>query len=237
MSILSLANNAALVKMKIYGCTDASRDIKAADTKTFEVLFNPPTYSKKFEIEYNAEQAAGTTGTEQKFQSIKPQDYSFDFYIDGTVYGDSKVTSEAGYVETKVKEFLDTVYTYQGTEHKPYYVLISWSSFSVKCIFKSADINYSLFKPDGTPLRAKITANFSESIPDELRVAEANPASPDLTHIREFQASDTLPLMSNKIYKDPKYYFQVAEKNELNNFRRISQGTKIKYPPVGDESV
>ena len=38
----------------------------------FEVMFNPSTYSEKYEIDYNEDQAQGTSGTAQSFERMPP---------------------------------------------------------------------------------------------------------------------------------------------------------------------
>jgi nucleoid-associated protein YgaU len=64
-------------------------------------------------------------------------------------------------------------------------------------------------------------------------VAEADNNSPDLTHARIVKLGDNLPLMVANIYLHPTtYYLQVAEANDLNNFRRLRTGQQLIFPPV-----
>ena len=69
-------------------------------------------------------------------------------------------------------------------KHKPNYLIITWGSLSFRCFLTSMDVEYKLFKPDGTPLRAMVKATFKRFIEAEERVAEENNNSPDLTHYR-----------------------------------------------------
>jgi nucleoid-associated protein YgaU len=89
-----------------------------------------------------------------------------------------------------------------------------------------------LFKPDGTPLRATARAKFKGFVEDDLRVAKENNSSSDLTHIREVKEGDTLPLMTFRIYGDSKYYLEVAKVNRITNFRKLTVGQKIFFPPI-----
>jgi nucleoid-associated protein YgaU len=59
-----------------------------------------------------------------------------------------------------------------------------------------------------------------------------NNSSPDLTHIRMVKDGDTLPLMSFRIYGDSKYYLEVAKANNITNFRKLTVGRKIFFPPI-----
>jgi nucleoid-associated protein YgaU len=69
-------------------------------------------------------------------------------------------------------------------------------------------------------------------VEDDLRVAKENRSSPDLTHYRIVKAGDNLPLMTQRIYGDPKYYLEVARVNKLVNFRNLKPGQAIYFPPI-----
>uniref|UniRef100_A0AAU6WLI4 LysM domain-containing protein n=1 Tax=Chryseobacterium endophyticum TaxID=1854762 RepID=A0AAU6WLI4_9FLAO len=56
--------------------------------------------------------------------------------------------------------------------------------------------------------------------------------SPDLTHKRTIQDGDTLPLMTERIYGDSKYYLEVAKVNNLINFRQLVPGEELYFPPI-----
>ena len=99
-------------------------------------------------------------------------------------------------------------------------------------MLKSASIAYKLFKPDGVPLRAVITATFTDNSDDQTRVALAQDKSPDLTHVRMVKAGDNLPAMCYSIYGDPRYYLEVARANRIDNFCKLAPGTKIFFPPL-----
>jgi len=94
------------------------------------------------------------------------------------------------------------------------------------------DLTYKLFKPDGTPIRATARARFKGFIEDNLRVARENNNSPDLTHIRMVNEGDSLSLMTFRIYGDSKYYLEVAKANKLVNFRKLTPGQEIFFPPI-----
>jgi len=100
-----------------------------------------------------------------------------------------------------------------------------------RCVLKSASIAYKLFRPDGVPLRAVISASFSDNSDDQTRVALAQDESADLTHRRIVKAGDTLPLLCHQIYGDPELYLQVARDNGLAQFRELAPGTALLFRP------
>ena len=162
-----------------------------------------------------------------EFKKVKPGDMSLTFFIDGT--GANGVAID---VQQRVEKF-QAVTGYNGSIHRPNYLKVVWGTLQVKrCVLKSASIAYKLFKPDGVPLRAVVTANFTDTADDQTRVALAQDESPDLTHQRVFKAGDSLPLMCYQIYRDSSYYLEVARANNLDDFRNIRPGTPLNFPPL-----
>jgi len=92
-----------------------------------------------------------------------------------------------------------------------------------------------MFDIFGLPIRAKISASFTERTPSGLGAILSMLSSPDLTHTRTVAEGDILPLMTYKIYKDQNYYLQVAKVNKLKNFRKLKAGSTIIFPPIADE--
>ena len=93
-------------------------------------------------------------------------------------------------------------------------------------------ISYNLFKPDGAPLRAKLSASFSQYLTQEESNKIANKNSPDLTHVRTIREGDRLAMICEEIYGDPSYYLQVARLNGLTNISQLTPGTQISFPPI-----
>ncbi|MFH0783129.1 MAG: hypothetical protein V2B20_14430 [Pseudomonadota bacterium] len=203
-----------------------SSDYSGSPVAEFAVPINPEEIQRVLEIEYDEGQGRGTTGSAMNFVRVKPQDYTLQFTIDGT-----GVTGEQIDVQTRIREFLDIV-GYDGTIHRPRYLQIIWGVIESKCVLLKAEINYKLFKSDGTPLRAVINATFRGNIDDRTRVRRQNDSSPDLTHVRMVREGDRLPLMTWSIYGDPAYYLAVARANDLDGFRTLKAGANIIFPPM-----
>jgi hypothetical protein len=157
----------------------------------------------------------------------KPGDFTVPIFLDGTG-ADGKQTN----VQKEVAHF-QRVTGYDGDIHRPNYLKVAWGTLPVMhCVLKSASIVYKLFNPKGEPLRAIITAAFTESLDDKTRTALAKDKSPDLTHVRLVKGGDNLPLMCFEIYGDPRFYLEVARANRIDDFRRLEPGRKIFFPPL-----
>ena len=202
-------------------------DYSGSPIDTFEAYVNPAEITLGYEIEYDAAQGSGTTNSRMEFKKIKPGDLTLTFFIDGT-----GANGQPADVQAEVEKF-QTVTGYNGDIHRPNYLKVVWGTLQVKrCVLKSASIAYKLFRPDGVPLRAVITAVFSDNSDDQTRVATAQDQSPDLTHRRIVKAGDRLPALCQQIYGDPRLYLRVAEANGLDDFRHIAPGSELYFPPL-----
>jgi hypothetical protein len=211
-----------------------NRDFTGEDTqRKFVAPINPETFTKNYKIEHDVQRAQGGKGTEVKFKSTAPEELRLEFILDGT-------GTMEGYVEEYKKltvheqldKFLKCTYDFKDDIHRPRFLIIFWGSeINFRCVLSNLDINYTLFNPDGTPLRAKLTATFLNFIAREERLAEERRSSPDLTHYRKVQQGDRLDLMSFNIYNDPKYLLQVGKVNSLSSIRNIKAGKELYFPP------
>jgi len=206
----------------------------------FVTMFNPEKYDEKYEIVYKEDQAQGTAGNALKFDKIKPQDYQFEFVLDGT--GAAVNKTDAGSINAKRKDvgeeinnFLKVVYEYKGDEHQPRFCMLKWGKWlMVRSVFRSCSISYTLFKPNGHPLRARIKATFAEVVSDERRARLQADSSPDMTHIRQVKNGDNIVLMCYNIYGDIRYYPLLARYNGLGQFQTLKPGIQITFPPLDE---
>jgi hypothetical protein len=219
-----------LKKLKIVAYSDDGFSNKVADGE-FNTLMNPEKYVFHYKIEQNEEQAPGTSAAPTRFNKQLPENLELDFIFDRTGVIAGKEAVEDGIIDD-IEKFKKVILDYNGDEHKPNYLMISWGSLLFKGALTEMDIEFKLFKSDGTPIRAVAKAKFQGFVNDDLRAAKENNKSPDLTHIRIVKAGDTLPLMSYRIYGDSKYYLAVAKANSLINFRKLKTGQEIFFPPI-----
>ena len=215
-------------KLKISPCTmDSGGNVSVDDGDSFEVMLNPSSYSHTYSIGYNKKEAMGQLGSDAKFSGIKPENVKFDLVLDGT-----GVVEADDDVKTQVKQLSDIVYAYDGSEHEPSYVRLLWGSMIFFGRLESMSVEYTLFKPSGEPLRAKVQLAFTGFMSKEEEALRANRSSPDLSHIIEVKAGDNLPMLCYQVYKDSAYYLDVARVNGITNFRDIRPGTKLHFPPL-----
>ena len=100
------------------------------------------------------------------------------------------------------------------------------------CRLASVNVSYTSFHRDGTPLRAELDINLVSDQNVKKRLAEENKSSPDLTHHRVVKSGDTLPLLAKEIYGSAGHYLRVAQVNNLDDFRNLTPGQELFFPPL-----
>jgi hypothetical protein len=142
--------------MEISGYLD-SEFSKPVSGKPYRLMINPDS------IQWNRTMKSSNQKTKKAIEnSTSRVDLSFDLIIDCTGIVDSLRTD----LIQEIKNLENNVYSINGSDYTPNYVKITWGNnlvFFSK--LKSFDTNYTLFKPDGSPLRAKISLEFGEHKP------------------------------------------------------------------------
>lgn len=216
-----------LQMMKIIGYSD--ENFQSVVGKSYNVMINPESIKRQQNIEYNEQQSPDTSSTSQKYKSTPSDKLSFDIVIDCTGLVDSKRTD----LTTEIAALEKIVYTYNGKIHRPNFVKIQWGkNLNFKGVLNLMDTNYTLFNPDGNPLRAKISLGFSQYIsPTTVKQQDAQ-ESPDITHAVTTVDGDMLPQLCMDIWQDESYYVQVAQYNKLDKFRNLKGGKQLVFPPI-----
>ena len=218
--------SAKFQKLTIYPFTDET--FKQSAGKKYVVLVNPASYTHNHANTFNLKQASGTAAPTPKFEKTEVEKVSMELHFDAT----GIIAGSSGDVLKDISNFKNTAYTFNGKIHSPNYIKLSWGSFLFNCVLTSLDVTYTLFKPDGTPLRAKANVNFEGFIDEKTVALKEGKNSPDLTHQVIFKVGDSLPNLCYQIYKNANYYIDVANFNKIINFREISPGTKLLFPPL-----
>jgi len=230
------------------GKPDEPRQVSDAPQDSYTVQVNPNSYSLNRLVNYTYHRGLGFTASEAKFADTAPVHLEFEFLFDGTgvvpkpsTLGDiplvgaiaSALAPDAPFVVMdEIKKFEMVVHDYSSEEHRPRAVLLVWGSLTLPCVLSSVDYRYTLFKEDGTPLRAVAKCVFCESIPGAERVRRENARSPDLTHLRDVRDGDTLHLLAYDVYGNGQLYLEVARVNKLVNFRRLRPASRLTFPPL-----
>lgn len=220
----------SLEKMKLVAYSDESYQSQVGE---YTVMLNPESLKVDCSINYDNEQPPNSSAPSSKYKYSPAANISFELFLDCTgIVDETRV--ELPEEITKLKKI---IYDYNGDIHRPNYVSVIWGKhLNFQGVLTSYTTSYTLFKPDGTPLRAKISLAFDAFKSREAVTKEEKNNSPDMTHLVAVVEGDSLPQLSKKIWGDTAYYIQVARFNNLNKFRKLQAGTTLTFPPLVTEA-
>jgi len=232
---LGLTGNGEVSKVNIQSWNSVERKGTPTPDEVFTAFINPDEFTVNYNVFVPAKPNA-TPGEHAVFGQIlgtAPLEITLKFFLDGT-----GATGKTCNVAEQIQQFYK-VMGYDQTKHSTRFLRIFWgdltllrpNQFALECVLKSATIQYKLFTSNGLPLRALITANFTEALSSDLVALEFVKSSPDLTHVRVVKEGETLPGLVNEIYGSFKYYLEVAKANGLKTFRNLQPGQRLFFPP------
>jgi nucleoid-associated protein YgaU len=228
--VATAPNQGGIVKLSIEAYQDPGFSTRVSDpANPFLVDINPAGYGQTMAVDYSQEDAAGGTGQSNSFNRDCGVSLTLDFVFDGTgaVAGASgrSVTDQIGALRRLGLQI-------NSSTHEPNYLKLSWGTLLFKGRLQQLKIDYTLFAPDGSPLRAKVAATFIGFHENLDGRAAQNLNSPDMTHFVRVEGGDTLPLLAYRIYGDSAYAVDVARVNDLDGFRALAPGTALTFPPL-----
>lgn len=207
------------------GLSRAEIDIQngeAADEEPITVMFNPTEYSRNRSVQYGEQSIAGQGTPVTQFVSGEAETLSMELFFD---------TSEERTDVTEETDKLDTLLSIDDSIGAPPYCTFVWGDgIEFTAVLESADKQFTMFRSDGTPLRARVSVTFKEYRPPSTGQTGGNGGSPDTTGQRTVTEGDTLWGIAEEEYGDPTEWKRIAEANDIENPRSLQPGTTLTIP-------
>ncbi len=212
-----------LVKLKIIGYENQSYS-ESKKSSDFTTQVNPATLKLGKRLNYSQNGEAQGVANLRKFRSQALDSLSFEVLMDDT----GIIPSKTGKIKDRINQLEKAIYRINSESHEPSYTKVIWGTFIFRGRVESINYDYSLFSPDGTPLRVKVSFSFAGYFDKDT--TQMN--SPDLSRVITFRAGDTIARYCDEIYGDASFCHEIAAYNNLSEFRKIEPGTKIQFPPL-----
>ncbi len=153
----------------------------------------------------------------------QPQKYTFDLFFDTSDSGKS--------VQTEYIDKLLKLLKQQSGSKPPPLTEFVWGSFSTKkCYITDLSVSYTLFLPNGTPIRAEV--NGLTLTEHHEAVGAQNPTS--YSEAREtwvVREGERLDWIAYQVYKDASAWRHIALTNNLENPSDLRPGQILKIVP------
>ena len=124
----------------------------------------------------------------------------------------------------------ERLYDYNTEGHRPSFVKVEYGDITFYGQLKTLETEYTLFDPDGIPLRAELKVTLTGYCSQKEEKSRFSKRSPDVSRLVTLKEGQTLAALCYEIYGDPLLVGQVARFNNLNGYRNIPAGTEILLP-------
>lgn len=194
-----------------------------------KVQFNPTEYTVNKAAQIAVIGIYGIDSPILQFVRGQNETLTLDLFFDTTENGMDEGAED---VRELTKPFYQLV-KIQPKTHAPPRIRFSWGQgLSFKAVVQSVQQRFTLFNPQGIPLRATLSLAFKEYKTLEEQIAELNLQSADHTKLRVVTAGDTLNRIAAEEYGDPGMWRLIADANAgLASPRRLPPGTVLRIPP------
>jgi nucleoid-associated protein YgaU len=222
----------ALVQAKIEILDPQAVDPNRGLPAVIQVQFNPTEYTLTKGAQIAEIAIPGIDSPILQFVAGQNEKLTLDLFFDTTLDGG---TGDNGIDVTKQTRAVYQLVKIQPKTHAPPRVRFVWGlGLSFTAVVESVTQKFTLFSPQGVPLRATLSVTLREykSLEDQLK--ELNLQSADHTRRHVVSQGERLDGIAARQYGDPAMWRTIADRNadRLDNLRRLRPGTELRLPPL-----
>jgi Contractile injection system tube protein/LysM domain len=210
----------------------------------FAVQFNPTELSFNKGVQVAEIPIPGLDTPLLQFVRGQNETVNVDLFFDST---DQGMGAGATSVTKQTDQFYQLV-KIEPDSHAPPICTLTWNdSFpgadiskemgnqkrnAFQCIVESVRHKYTLFSPEGVPLRATLSLTLREYKTLEEQLTQLNLNSPDRTQGHVLEAGETLSSVAGRHYRRPGEWRVIADANGIEDPRRLAPGIFLTVPPM-----
>lgn len=198
------------------------------------VQFNPEEYTLSRDVNYAQAAIPGLSAPLLQFVSGNMQTLEMELFLD--TYEEHKagsrvVNAARSDVRVLVRQVTDLM-SIEPTTHAPPVLLFTWGSLAFTCVLARATQRYTMFLPDGTPVRARLNVTLNEFRNIDLEAKEVKRETSDYTKRHVVSEGETLSAIAGKEYGQAGLWRVIAIANRLQHARRLEPGSKLLLPKL-----
>jgi hypothetical protein len=203
--------------------------ITTSSGQKITVLFNPTQYQVTESSRLAEVPTPGVSAPPVQYVRGNARTLSMQLFFDtyDPVQADVKQGSDVRKYTDQIIKLLDVA----SEKHAPEICRFQWATFIFVGVLERADQRFTLFLPNGTPVRATVDVTFKE--PGQRKADQSGRLfSADYAKRYVVRRGDTLSSIATREYSDPALWRPIAEENELDNPLDIKPGQVLVIPAL-----
>ncbi len=192
-------------------------------------LFNPKEFSVEKSNQYAEVSVPGLSAPIYQFVRGNARTVTMDLFFDSYEKGEDvrKYTDRiTGWEAGEKKGLMDI----DSELHAPPVCIFKWGKFSFQCIIERVTKRFTMFLPEGIPVRATLNVTLKEYTEVNVQVRRIDTHSSDLTKRWVVTQGDSLWLIAAKEYGNPGDWRLIASANKIDNPRILYPGQELVVP-------
>lgn len=200
-------------------------------------LFNPKELSVEKSNQFAEVNIPGLSSPVFQFvrgnARLVTMDLFFDTYEQGTdvrLFTDRITGWDAGSMFSSLPKVAKGLMDIDSDLHAPPICRFIWGTFIFQCVIERVSKKFTMFLPEGIPVRATLNVTLKEYREVDVQVKEIAFQSADLTKTWVVTQGDTLWAIAAKEYGNPEDWRLIAERNDIDNPRILNPGQRLIIP-------
>jgi nucleoid-associated protein YgaU len=200
---------------------------------TVPVLFNPEEYTINKDINYAQSAIPGLSGPILQFVNGNMSTLEMELLVDTLeAHEEGPTRTQAGEDVRNLTGKITDLMAISSTTHAPPVLIFTWGSLSFTCVLARCSQKFIMFRPDGTPVRARLTVAFNEYLDPEREAKLVNRLTADYSKRVIVLQGDTLSRIAARLYQDPRLWRPIAIQNKIADPRQIRPGQQLLVPSL-----
>ncbi len=198
------------------------------------VLFNPEEYTIQRDNLFAQVAIPGLRAPLLQFVNGAAQTLEMDLLLD-TLEAHSagtRVQNQAGDDVRGQVARITRLLDIEPATHAPPVAVFAWASLTFTCVLTRATQTFTMFRPDGTPVRARLRVAFTEITNGVTEAKETKRETADYTKVLVVATGDRADAIAQRCYGSPALWRPIALANGIDDPRALRAGQPLRIPSL-----
>jgi hypothetical protein len=202
-----------------------------------ECWFNPKDYSIQKANNWEVKPVVGAGLPKAQFGGGNARELSLELLFN------SAPDSDVGGISDRLFKMMEVNQAFASAKNsgRPPMVTFAWGgNLSFKAVAKSLSVQYTMFRPDGMPIRAQAKISLvqvQDAVGKSKGSGKKDPQNPTTRAIAGLgshivREGDSLQSIAYASYGDPTQWRAIAEANDIDDPLRLRRGQALSIPRI-----
>ena len=198
------------------------------------VMFNPSDYTLTRDINYAQAAVPAMSAPLLQFVNGSVPTLEMELFLDTyeTNSQNGQTLNQAGDDVRNLTGQVTGLMDIDPTTHAPPVLLFTWASLSFTCVLARVTQKFTMFLPDGTPVRARLQVLFQGYSTGNTEQMEVKRETAEYSQTYLTAAGDNLSLVAWRVYGNSALWRPIGLNNGIADPLRLTVGMPLYIPKL-----